>query len=277
MMSRIVTVNPDRPGGFEPLLAGVLSVPGVGSPLVLGYELSGMAAGVLVADCLEHSITVRWIGVERYCRRHGIAARLLERLCGLAIEQGVEWIDAIACLPMEELGAAEALLELNGFERMEMNPVYHFPLEAVLRGPLAAAALRSNSHVRPLAEMEGQPALREFNRHIETEEGMPYPAADPAKLLKESRVWYENGKITGCVLLAPCGDGVELRWLYGQGTEALLGLLAGASAALAESYPPQTLIHMAAMVQSAEGLARKLAGEQLIEEAPVIRFDRRLL
>ena len=30
MMSRIVTVNPDRPGGFEPLLAGVLSVPGVG-------------------------------------------------------------------------------------------------------------------------------------------------------------------------------------------------------------------------------------------------------
>ena len=36
-----------------------------------------------------------------------------------------------------------------------------------------------------------------------------------------SLFWVEEGRITACVLLAPCGDGVELRWLYGSRAEEL--------------------------------------------------------
>lgn len=275
MLSRIVTIHPAKPGAFSSLLSSIPMEPVSGSPLLLGYELAGMAVGVLAADCLEEAVTLRWICVAPSCRRRGVASRLMEKLCELAEREGVLRMDAVACLPLEKLLPLEALLSRFGFERRDVSPVYSFPLQAVLRGPLASAAARRYPNAVPVHEMEGQPALREFNRRVADEEALPYPVIEPGKLLKESRVWVENGKITGCLLLAPCGDSLELRWLYGKGTAPLLGMLSSAACAVAESYPLGVRIHMTALVPSAEALVRRLAGEQLMEEAPALHFMRR--
>ncbi len=274
MISRIVTVNPAKPGAFAGLLPNIPMEPGSGSPLLLGCELAGMAVGVLAADCLEEAVTLRWICVAPSCRRRGVAFRLMEKLCELAERESVRRMDAVACLPPEKLLPLEALLSRFGFERKDAGPVYSFPLQAVLNGPLAPTAARNYPNAVPVHEMEGQHALREFNRRVADEEALPYPVIEPGKLLKESRVWVENGKITGCLLLAPCGDGLELRWLYGKGTASLLGMLSSAAAAVAAGHPTGIRLHMTALIPSADALVHKLAGEWLTEEAPVLHFVR---
>ncbi len=275
MLSRIVSLNPAKPGAFSSLLPDLPMEPGFGSPLLLGCELAGMAVGILAADCFDRAVTLRWIGVAPSCRRRGVASGLLEKLCQLAGREGVRRMDAVASLPPEKLRPLEALLSRFGFERRDVSQVYSFPLQAVLRGPLASAAARRYPNAVPVYELEGHPALREFNRRAAAAEMLPYPVIEPRRLLKESRVWVENGRITGCLLLADGKDSLELRWLYGKGTAPLLGMLSSAACAVAESYPSGVRIHMTALVPSAEALVRRLAGEQLMEEAPALHFMRR--
>ncbi|MDO4292949.1 MAG: GNAT family N-acetyltransferase [Eubacteriales bacterium] len=276
MISRIVAVDPKNPGAFTGLLPDIPMEPGPGAPLLMGYELVGTAAGILAADCLEDAVTLRWIAVTPPCRRRGVASRLLAKLCELAGKEGVVRMDAVACLSPGELRPLEKLLSGFGFARRDVSPSYSFPLKAVWKGPLAAAAAGKHPNAVPVHGLEGQPALREFNRRVSAAEALPYPVIEPGSLLQQSRVWVEDGKITGCLLLASCRDGIELRWLYGKGTAALLGMLSSALTAAAKSYSGETRIYMTALIPSAEALARKLAGEGITQEAPVLHFVRSL-
>ena len=197
MMSRIVSLDPQAPGSFAPLLTG--ASPSIGAPLLLGYELCGTACGVLAADCFDDSVTLRWICVDGCCQHHGIAGELLDTLCTLAGESGAGQIDAVACL--DNKMPLETLLTHRGFVKAEEASVYSFPLSAVLGGPLAHQAARKNPRLVPLHSLPGY-LLRDFNRHIADPNGPLYPAINPDILLPESMAWLENGAVTGCVLLA---------------------------------------------------------------------------
>lgn len=267
MISRIVSLSPQETGGFAPLLAG--APPSIGAPLLLGYEMWGGACGALAADCFEDSVTLRWLCVDTPCRRRGIGGEMVRTLCDLAAGAGARRIDAIVC--RDSSPSLEALLVHRGFVPVEESPVYSFPLSAVLTGSLAALAAKRNPRLVPLRSLP-QYLLRDFNRRIARPDGPMYPPIEPEALLAESLAWVEKDEVTGCVLLAPCGEGVELRWLHAQGAAAVQGLLAGAVGAVAANYAPETLIHVTALIDSADALVHRLAGPQLVQHQPVVHY-----
>lgn len=269
MISRIVCVNPLAPAGYAPLLSG--ASPSAGTPLVLGYELDGAACGVLAADCFEDSVTLRWICVDRTCQHRGVGGSLFQILRTLAADAGARVIDAAVCACAEERSLAERFLTRYGFSPVETAPVYRFPLSAITQGPLAPAIAKADPRGVPLRTLPDY-LLREL-KQMATDAGGPVSSLmNPDALLPESLVWLEHGALTGCVLLAPCGSGVELQWLHAKGGTAVQGLLTGAARALSAAYPPQTMIHAAALVPSAAHLIEKLAGGQLTKQPPLIHF-----
>ena len=275
MLSRIVSIQPDTQSVYTPLLAGVSIGDFYGTPLLLGYELGGTACGALAADCFDHSITLRWLCVDQSVQRRGIAGELLDELCTQADKEGVEELDAVvtgdASTPIRSL-----LLE-RGFVQMDRSPVYHFPLSAVLDGPLSAILDRQDKHVVPLRSVPAY-LLRSFNNHIAAPDAFIHPPIDPGTLLEESVAWMERDKITACILLSTCGSGVEVRWIYSfnQNPTTIQWMLVGAANALSRRFPPQTPIYVTALVPSVEPVVCRLAGNALSTDASVVRFCRRL-
>lgn len=274
MLSRIVSIDPRAPGGFAPLLAG--ATPPVGAPLLLGYELGGAACGALAADCFAQSVTVRWLCVDRFCRRRGIGGTLLKALCELAAENGAQMASTVVSLPPEEAVPVEKLLRAQGFRPGETSPVYSFPLSAVTDGPLAPL-LRKGADRRavPLRELSGL-LLRETSRLSARSGGPSSLAVGPEGLLPQSFAWLEGSVPTGCLLLAPCGSGIELRWLHAKGPAAVQGLLTAAASAVSAVCPPDTVIHAAAMTPSVDQLIQKLAGARLTLHPPLVQYVRLL-
>ena len=272
MFSRIVSLKPGQPGGYAPLLEGTGKDGFMGTPLLLGYEMGGAPCGVLAADCFDTAITVRWLCVDSACQGRGIAGTLLDALCALADEQGVESLDAV--ISGEEDCPIRSLLQDRGFVREDASPVYRFPLSAVLQGPLSAVLEKQNPKIIPL---HSAPAylIRDLNRHTAAS---AYPPMDVNGLLEESLAWLENGEITACLLLAECDGGVEIRWIYSRSKNpaALQGLFAGAAGALSRKYPPQTWIHAVAMAPNVDAVIRRLVGDPLTVGGSVVRFCRRL-
>ena len=274
MLSRIVSIQPGTQGVFAPLLAGVSIGDFYGMPLLLGYELGGTACGALAADCFDHSITLRWLCVDQSVQRRGIAGELLDELCAQADKEGVQELDAVvtgdASTPIRSL-----LLD-RGFVQMDGSPVYHFPLSAVLDGPLSAILDRQDKHVVPLRSVPAY-LLRSFNNRIAAPDAFIHPPIDPDTLLEESVAWMEKDKITACLLLSACGNGVEVRWIYSfnQSVAAIQWMLAGAANALGLHFPPQTPIYATALVPGVEPIVSRLAGNALSTDASVVRFCRK--
>lgn len=275
MLSRIVSIQPDAQGGFAPLLAGASAGGFYGSPLLLGYELGGAACGALAADCFNDSITLRWLCVDKSVQRRGIAGALLHELCTQADKAGVQELDAVvtggAASPIRSL-----LLDC-GFEQLGESPVYHFPLSAILNGPLSALLNRQDAHAVPLRLISAH-ALRSFNNRIAAPEAYIHPPIAPDTLLEESFAWLEKDEITACLLLSACGSGVEIQWIYSlhPNSPAIQWLLAGAATALSRHYPPQTPIYVTVLVPNVEPIVRRLAGNALSTDTGVVRFRRRL-
>lgn len=275
MFSRIVSLKPGQPGGYEPLLEGTGKDEFMGTPLLLGYEMGGAPCGVLAADCFDAAITVRWLCVDSACQGRGIAGALLDELCALADEQGVESLDAV--ISGEEDRPIRSLLLDRGFVREDASPVYRFPLSAVLQGPLSAALGKEDPRIIPLRSAPAY-LIRDLNRRIAASNGVAYPPIDVNALLEESLAWLENGEITACLILAECDGGVEIRWIYSRSKNpaVLQGLFAGAAGAISRKYPPQTWIHAAAMAPNVDAVIRRLTGDQLVAGTSVVRFCRRL-
>jgi GNAT superfamily N-acetyltransferase len=271
MNGQIVSLNPQALSAYEPLLAGASPAVG-GTPLLLGYDLSDVICGVLAADCFDDFLILRWICVDDTYRRRGFGGQLLDTLCTLAADAGIKQIDAVVCLT-EDQKAAEILLTHRGFSQRDASPVFSFPLSAVLDGPLAPLIAKKDARAVPLHSVPKY-LLRDLARQIAGPGGSQGHVFDGT--LPESLVWMEHGVAVGCILLAPCGDGVELHWLQASGAAAVQGLVAGAAGALAASHSPQTVIHATATTSSTEALLRKLAGSQLTVHPPVARFTREL-
>ena len=275
MLSRIVSIGPDAQGSFAPLLAGAYIGDFYGTPLLLGYELGGAACAALAADCFDHAITLRWLCVDESVQHRGIAGALLDALCAQADQAGVEELDAVVT------GTASApigsLLTDRGFERMDVSPVCHFPLSAVLDGPLSALLDRQDIRVVPLHSVPAY-LLRRFNDHITAPDMFLHPPIDPGALLEESVVWLEKDEITACLLLSTCGNGVEVRWIYSvhQNRTAIQWMLVGAVSALRRHFPPETPIYVTALVPSVEPIVRRLTGGAFAADASVVRVCRRL-
>ena len=275
MLSRIVSIQPNAQGAFAPLLAGGLLEDFYGTPLLLGYELGGTACGALAADCFDHFITLRWLCVDQSVQRRGIAGELLDELCTQADKEGVQELNAVvtgdASTPIRSI-----LLD-RGFVQMDRSPVYHFPLSAVLDGPLSAILDKQDKHVVPLRSVPAY-FLRSFNNHIAAPDAFIHPPIDPETLLEESVVWVEKDKITACILFSTCGSGVEVRWIYSfnQNPATIQWMLVGAANALSRRFPPQTPIYVTALVPSVEPIVHRLAGDELSTDAGVVRLCRRL-
>lgn len=274
MLSRIVSIQPDAQGGFAPLLAGVSAGEFYGTPLLLGYELGGAACGALAADCFDHSITLRWLCVDQSVQRRGIAGELLDGLCTQADKAGVLELDA--AVAGETSTPIRSLLLDRGFEQVDRSPVYHFPLSAVLDGPLSAILGRKDAHVVPLRSVPAY-LLRSFNDRIAASNDFIHPPIDPETLLEESIAWVEKDEITACLLLSACGSGVEVRWIYSfyQNPAVIQWMLVGATNALSRRFPSRTPIYVTALVPSVEPIVRRLVGDALSVDASVSRFCRR--
>lgn len=266
-MHEIVRVSPNAPGAYSALMAGAGQSAG-GETIALGYSLSGVPCGALVADCLDSSLLLRWICVDASFQNRGIAGRLLEALLARAKQAEIVSVDAVVCLAENQHSYVEALLRQHGFMCAETRPVFRLPLSSVLSGPLAAGIRTISANVAALNTLRSY-QLRDFNHHIVSS---GYEKIRPEELLQESRVWLENDRVTGCILFAPCGGDIELRWIYGSGSEVVRGLSTAGAAALAERYPPETVIHAAALLPTTGKLLKRISGKDLESEATVARW-----
>lgn len=274
-MDGLLVLSPKMLGGYEALLNGVHLESRGGTPLYLGWELGGVACGVLAAFCDSDTVTIAHIAVAEPCRRRGIARRLLQALCETAKHAGAVRIDCVLAVSGPDRIAAEGLLWGQGFRSQESCGTYRFALDALLDGPLGTGRPRS-AKVVSLSQVQPY-QLRAYNSHIAAPKNFLHPPIHPQELLEQvSMAWIEDGKMTGCVLLAPCGADVELRWIHAQGAAAVGALLASACGALAQAFPPETMIHVAALEHSAEDLVKRLAGSAAVETTPVEYFARSL-
>lgn len=274
-MDGILSLSPKALGGYEALLEGVDWGFQRGTPLYLGWELGGVACGILAAFCDSDTVTIAHIAVTAPCRRRGIARRLLQALCESAKHAGAGRIDCVLAASGVDRIAAEGLLWGQGFRSQESCATYCFPLKALLDGPLGSNRPRS-AKVVALSQVQSH-QLRAYNSHIAALKNFLHPPIHPQTLLEQvSMAWVEDGKMTGCVLLAPCGADVELQWIHAQGAAAVGALLSAACNALTQAFPPETMIHVAALEHSAEGLVKRLAGSAAVETTPVEYFERSL-
>lgn len=270
-MIHIGTISPAQPGGYAPLLAGAFSPPFLGTPVFLGLDLGGIASAVLAAECFDETAVVRWVAVDKPCQGRRFGGRLLDAFCDAAFFSGAQAIDAVVCLPDGDREKAAGLFMTHGFSLLSESETYRFPLSALLSGPLANDPPHPN--VKPLSDVP-RSAVNAFNRRVMETEGLLVPPVRMQGLLPESVVWMENDRIAGCVLAAPCADGIELQWLYGTSAAMIRGLLSGACRLAARRVSPDTPIFAAALVPEAAPLVRRLAGAELRQEAPVLHFRR---
>ncbi len=270
-MKQITRIDINSPGEYKAFLAGWEQKDFLGMPLILGYRLGGMACGILIADCLEKSAVLKWIAVDENCQRRGIGGRLWETFCNIASEAGIAHVDAIVCLPSKEAETADAFLYHRGFRKKDSNESYSFCLEVVSQGALSKLFKHKDVHIHLLQETAPH-QIRSYNqkiRNVEKGDFMPIVAEE---LLPESVVWIEDDKIEGCVLLASCGNGIELRMLSGNGSQKLALMLAKACENLTNKYPEDTRIYVTALTDSAKGLVKKLAENNLVLENPVSHY-----
>ena len=270
-MKQITRIDIESPGVYQPLLAGFEKKDFIGTPLILGYRISDMACGILLADCVEHVAVLKWISVDENCQKRGIGTRLLDAFCKLVKEAEMLYIDAVVCLPAKEAEKADTFLEHRGFRQKESGESYSLCLETVSQGALSKLFGKKEKGLKALKEaMPYQ--IRNFNQSIGDVKGEKFMPIVLEELLPESVVWIENDTIEGCVLLAPCGKGIELRMLSGNGSQMLALMLAKACENLANTYPMDTKIYITTLVDSAKRLVEKLAGDSVVLENPVLHY-----
>lgn len=270
-MKQITRINIESPGAYEPFLKGFGKKDFIGIPLILGYRISDMACGILIADCVENVAVLKWIAVDENCQKRGIGRRLLDAFCKYVKEAGMSYIDAVVCLPIGEAEKADAFLEKHGFRQKDYQESYSLCLETVSRGALSKLFGKKEKCLKELKEtMPYQ--IRNYNQSIGEANEEKFMPIVLEELLPESVVWIENDKIEGCVLLAPCGNGIELRMLSGNGSQMLVLMLVRACESLANKYPMDTKIYITTLVESAKRLVEKLEGDNIIMENPVWHY-----
>lgn len=270
-MKQITRIDIDSPGEYEPFLIGWERKDFHGIPLILGYRISDMASGILIADCLEGAATLKWIAVDENCRKRGIGGRLWEAFCNIVVDAGITRIDAVLCLPSEEAEKADAFLEHRGFRQKNSNESYSLGLGIVCQGALSKMFKNKDVRIQALQEATAY-QIRSYNQKVcDVNEGEFMPIV-PEELLPESVVWIEDDEIKGCVLLASCGSGIELRVLSGNGSQMLALMLAKACENLVHKYPMDTKIYVTALVDSVKGLVEKLVGDSVVLESPVSHY-----
>lgn len=265
-----------EPGAFEPLMAGNWDGPFRGIPVRLGLLRDGKATGVLTADVLEDTVIIRWVGVDAPDLRTGVGSALLDTLFEAVKEAGAVRAETSICLPEESSLRAEAFFRSQGFSPDYLCPAYQFPLSAFLEGTLNSKMKNPDHHAVPLSSLTPR-QLRVFNQNLAQTEpsGAPFPIS-PEEFLPESMVWLEEGKVTGCLLLEPCDEMIELRWLYGRGLPALTGQLTAGAKALAHSYGPEVIIHALALSPGVEELIQRTVSGNVISSDPVVHLQREL-
>lgn len=270
-MKQITRIDIESPGAYQPLLAGFEKRDFIGTPLILGYRISDMACGILLADCVENVAVLKWIAVDKNCQKRGIGGRLLEAFCKLVKEAEMSYIDAVVCLPAGEAKKADAFLEPRGFRQKESRESYSLCLETVSQGALSKLFGKKEKCMKALKEATSY-QIRNYNQSIGEANEENFMPIVLEELLPESVVWIENDKIEGCVLLAPCGNGIELRMLSGNGSQMLALMLAKSCENLANKYPMDTKIYITTLVDSAKRLVEKLAGDSIVLEKPVLHY-----
>ena len=264
-MKQIVRIDIDSPGAYESFLAGWEKKDFIGTPLLFGYKIKDMACGILVADYVGKVAVLKWIAVDEICQGRGIGTRLWKAFYNIVADAGVTCVDTVVCLPAREAKRAEAFLEHRGFQKTEVKESYSFCIEAVSGGSLSKLFGNKDMHMHTLQEAAPY-QIRNYNQRMIEDDDGNFMSIVPEELLPESIVWIEDEKIKGCVLLAACGNGIELRMLSGNGSQMLALMLAKACKNLADRYPMDTKIYVAALVNSAKQLVEKLAGNNIVVE-----------
>lgn len=270
-MKQITRIDINSPGEYQPFLTGWKQKDFQGIPLILGYRISDMAGGVLIADCMENMAVLKWITVDENCQRRGIGGRLWDAFCNIVEDAGITHVDALVCLSFEEAEKADVFLEHRGFRKKDSKESYSFSLGTVCRGVLSKMFKNKNIHIQSLYEVAAY-QIRSYNQQISDLTVGEFMPIVPEELLPESVVWIEDEKIKGCALLASCGNGIELRMLSGNGSQMLALMLAKASENLAHKYSMDTKIYVAALVDSAKRLVEKLVGDSVVLESPVSHY-----
>lgn len=267
-MNPISRIDINNPGDFAPMLTGALDGCPKGEVILLGYKEKDKPSGVLAAVEVEDAIMLRWLVVEEEFQRQGIASKLISVLNQYAEAKNLREIDCVVCLPKKEQEIVKKLLLKNNFQMTEQDKMFSFPISAISEGVFGThieKAFRSN--VKALSGISNI-QIQEFNLRIMEEEG--FIPIVPSKLLTDySFVWLEEGRVTGCILLAPCDEGIEIQWLYGEKPLAVQEMILAAAKVMVQSVPAETRIYATVMQPSVENMIRKLGSNELKEEQTV--------
>ena len=276
-MKSIVTIDPQNPGGFAPLLQGSAPDPFLGTPVYLGYQLGGVAFAALIADCMEDGVFLRWIAVDEPCRERGYGRLLVETLCRYAAEAGAQWVQAYLSSTQERPATAmEIMLTSCGFQQTESSLAYRFPLGALENSPYAAYLAMTDAHIAPVS-MLSEYQMRKFDQWMqEMDETRGAVLCAEGVLPEESMVYLEHGEVRGCFLLARADADLELRWAYCANPKLMPAMMGMAYQVVRRRYPPETILHVAAINPAAKPLMEKFAGEALQEELEILHYGKEL-
>ena len=252
-MLNLVSISPGSPGLYAPFLGPALSAPVQGRPFLMGCEIDQVACGALAASFQREAVRLLWASVSPACQGRGMGRLMMERFMEAVSASGADLAEAAFVLDGPAQAPAANLLRGAGFRETGELPCFSFPLSAALEGPLAAVPA-GDPHVLSLSQLPAG-AFQSLNREMAA---LTAPFRAGELLPDASLFWVESGRVTACVLLAPCGDGVELRWLYGSQPRALRHLLAGAMRAVERSASPHVAVHVLPLEERVELLLRRL-------------------
>ena len=255
-MLNFVSISPGSPGLYAPFLGPALNAPVQGRPFLLGCEIGRVACGALAASFQREGVRLLWVSVAPACQGRGMGRLMMGRFMEAVSASGAELAEAAFVLDGPAQIPAASLLRGAGFREAGELPCFSFPLSAALEGPLAAVPA-GDPHVRSLSQLPAG-AFQSLNREMAA---LTAPFRAGELLPDASLFWVEEGRITACVLLAPCGDGVELRWLYGSQPRALQHLLAGAMRAVERSVSPHAAVQVLPLEERVERLLCRLLAQ----------------
>lgn len=269
---KIVSVDNKNPGGFASFLD---LVPGFSSPdtVIFGARLADKAAGVVVASIHYQDMYIEYLGADASEDTAAIMDALLEKLLEAAEKLELNAVSA-SVMTNEPDYLRDAYMRQD-FAAKDVNACYSFTLQTVLDSPLGKNVRLSDRVVK--VDRVSNYQLQEFNRKLGDCPRLSNVKAGIQHLDKDiSFAIVDNKVMTGCVLIAPCGDGLNIGALFGNGTRDTVALLQSALCAAEKKYDKETLIYVTALAESVESLVEKLVGDKCEGKEKMVTYVKRL-
>lgn len=270
MKLSIQIVNPEKPGGFSSFLIGHEENLTKEDVIILGAKNGEQAAGILILRCYRNPLYIEYINVDPSTDIPEVMDSLLKKVLELKEMLQIESVTAFYMSGDKEY-LYDAYLR-NGFVVQKEDPCYSFCLGDVSYSPLASANL-STDNVLPVSRVPDY-AVEQFSRSIGNRNTFNKSARERLNAMNQDLTFaiLEDKKITGCILVSSCGDGLTINALFGNGSKDTIRLIQSALTKANELYPPETVIYIETLIDSAQNLVEKLIPPQKLTKESMYLF-----